>query len=190
MPTYVHYYRCHCIDWGKFVTETSGNSSPGFVGKNHWQVDAKSRCPIYLRFDHTEEISQGITSSPRLKEGIERLLKFAPITTASTISVMWDEETQTWYQGKSGHNKPQGNVPVHISNYIGGLQVDKGDWAFGWNCGEVECIIQAYNQGKNNVDLTGCFFIAMNAAKRRLYGGCRTCKNWISHFHGKSNLPH
>lgn len=144
----MHYYRCHCVDWGngKWVTETSTNSSAGFEGKSHWQVDAKSRCPTYLRFDHTEEIHDEITSL--VKVGIKKLLDFAKKTTASTISVMWDDETQRWYQGKSGHDRLQGTVPLNIFNYIVGLPVNNGDWAFGWNCGEVECIVQAYNLEK------------------------------------------
>ena len=48
-----------------------------------------------------------------------------------------------WYKGKSKHKRPAGLIPQNIVNYITGLPVDNGDWAFGWNCAEVDCIIQA-----------------------------------------------
>jgi hypothetical protein len=191
MPTYVHYNRCSCVDWGhgKWVTENSVSNSPGFAQKNHWRLDGDSRCLTYLRFDHTVVVPDPVAVTPgNTEEGIQRVLKFARTTTSSTVAVMWDFETHPWYKGKSNHRRFQGNIPNHIFSCIEGLPTDNGNWAFGWNCAEIECIVQAYNQ-ENSIDLSGCLFIAANTGKLRLYGGCRTCKNWITHFKGNSHLP-
>ena len=114
----------------------------------------------------------------------------------STVAVMWEPVTGTWYQGSSGHPLPKAGtkIPDRIKKYIQGLQVDNADWAFGWNCAEVQCIATAYKKGKTDpggdAPLRGCYFIAASAGNaKRPYGPCKTCRDWIKRFGGSFFMP-
>jgi hypothetical protein len=128
------------------------------------------------------------------KYGIELVMKRASTTKVSTVAAMWDPGAGVWYQGSCRHNLGEGTtkIPSRIAQYICKLKPDNSDWAFGWNCAEVQCIANAYKKGKkdtgDDAPLRGCLFIACNN-KKSLYGGCRTCQDWIKKFGGVCYNP-
>ncbi|MDI1448042.1 hypothetical protein [Polyangium sp. 6x1] len=119
-----------------------------------------------------------------------RLLKRLNTKETTVICEMWDTETKRWYAGRSGHGRAQGKVPISIWKRIPDVnQADRSDWAFGKNCAEVECIIEAYKEGKTAPDLRGCYFIAFHIPDNRVVGPCRTCKKWVPSSGGQAAMP-
>jgi hypothetical protein len=130
-----------------------------------------------------------------LKEALptaqKKLLKSSAACTAACTVVgwMWDTETGSWYDGKSGHQSGPGKVPKDIWGQIIAMKPDPDDSVFGRNCAEVQCIVKAYER-KRKPDLTGCYFFAMNVKARSIYGPCRSCTSWISGKRGQAHRPH
>jgi hypothetical protein len=158
-------------------------------------------CQRYLKYASTETRSQPNKANLAEKNDIEfgkhYLIDYAQTgLKGPTIAVMWDPCTSSWYRGHCQHltQAAETCVPSDIISYINKLEIDRGDWAFGWNCAEVHCITKAYEKRKEinaeNKDLTNCYFIAYSVGnKSGFYGACKTCQKWIPKFGGKYYSP-
>lgn len=194
--TYYHYYRCGCVNWPtRWVEERSDSPVPGYDRKQHFEFDKLAKCQRYLRYSHSRQSLSNSGMNMAINDrmyGRWLIQRDARVKRGPTIAVMWDPETGRWYHGSCAHGIPNTNtaVPGVIRNYINSLEVAPDEWAFGWNCAEVECLVKAYQGGKRQQNLRGCYFIAYSVASPQgFYGACRTCRNWIRHFGGDYMQP-
>lgn len=204
MATYIHHYYCKCQCVGQLQpTEKSDSEKPRYIGKHHFELDRASCCQRYLRYLRTEPISGSGANTKKPERntidfGIQTLNIYKTSgVNAATVAVMWDPYTEQWYNGHSNHDikAAKTEVPSDISTLIAKQTIDQKDWAFGWNCAEVGCLIKAFQNGKiihvkeKHRWLEGCYFIAWNIPNQQYYGACKTCKNWIKEFGGEYYSP-
>jgi hypothetical protein len=105
-------------------------------------------------------------------------------------AAVFDATTNTYFVGRSGHGKNNGNghVPVGIWNTILSSQVDPSDDAFGKNCAEVDCLLKAFAArapAQRVPPLTGLTFVAYKVGENKHRGPCKTCKSWILQYGAK-----
>jgi hypothetical protein len=197
MATYYHYYRCGCVHWerNQWVTERSEDEFPRYHHQQHFSFDNTAKCNRYLRFARTEKAvaAQANRTGLAIEDpgyGVALVMRDAKSKSGPTIAVMWEPETGRWYHGSCRHGLDRAEAPPGFSARVDKLETDPADWAFGWNCAEVECVVKAYKSGRKAADLKGCYFIAYSVATPRgLYGACRTCRTWIADLGAKSYSP-
>jgi len=196
MTTYYHYYRCGCVHWerNQWVIEKSDEEFPKYHSVPHYSFDNAARCNRYLRFAHTEKaLSHKKLAIEDLGYGVQLLMRSAKSKSGPTIAAMWEPEGGRWLEGSCKHELAKVGGPPGFVARVTALGCRPDDWAFGWNCAEVECVIKAYrgSNPRRALDLKGCFFIAYSVATPPgLYGACRTCRDWITALGGKFHSPH
>ena len=203
MPTFTHYYRCHCVDWvnNHFIEDGTTNPAPEYHGQQHFQLNNRVPCQRYLKHAKTQLHKEKAKVAPPAKDSVEYGISLATHQIGKvnmpTIAYMWESESQTWIYGKCkhGHGSKDATlaaVPNEIIKRIdaGAKLFDPEQYIFGWNCAEVECIIKAYSAStpRQTDDLKDCIFVAANSGREgsgNLMDACHSCRNWITESKGR-----